>query len=203
MNQKYDALIHSGRVSSQTRAVLLERRRRVEAEQTGAGRTEALTSGEMATLRCLLARIVPQDGCDAIDLSERMMARLSQPLGDGWRFAALPGDLQAMQAGLETIERLALEHHGLTFRGLSADRQDEVLHLIAKECGTPGVFSAQQATLWFEDVRAGAAQLYISHPDTLARIGYSGIAYGGDGEDLPGFSLIGLNEREAWEPESE
>ncbi len=39
--------------------------------------------------------------------------------------------------------------------------------------------------LWFEDVRAQAARLYVAHPATLARMGYSGIGYGGDGAASP------------------
>ena len=54
--------------------------------------------------------------------------------------------------------------------------------------------------LWFEDLRGDAVRLYMSHPATLAALGYSGIAYGGDGEGKAGFRLIGLGEREAWEP---
>ncbi len=41
---------------------------------------------------------------------------------------------------------------------------------------------------------------YLGHPRTLARIGYSGIANGGDGEPKTGFARIGIGERETWEP---
>jgi hypothetical protein len=53
---------------------------------------------------------------------------------------------------------------------------------------------------WFEDARADAVKLYVAHPDTLARLGYSGIANGGDGMPKSGFVRIGFGERESWEP---
>ena len=54
--------------------------------------------------------------------------------------------------------------------------------------------------LWFEDVRFAAVRLYVAHPATLARIGYSGIAYGGDGPRKSGFVDFGIGRREPWEP---
>ncbi len=56
--------------------------------------------------------------------------------------------------------------------------------------------------LWFEDLRGDAVKIYVSHPATLARMGYSGIANGGDGERKQGFVLLAAGEREAWEPEA-
>jgi hypothetical protein len=53
---------------------------------------------------------------------------------------------------------------------------------------------------WFEDLRADAVKTYMGHPKTLARMGYSGIANGGDGEPKSGFVRVGIGEREAWEP---
>ncbi len=54
--------------------------------------------------------------------------------------------------------------------------------------------------LWFADLRSDAVRLYVAHPATLARMGYGGIAYGGDEARKPGFVRIGAGEREAWEP---
>ena len=60
--------------------------------------------------------------------------------------------------------------------------------------------SAAQLARWFEDVRADATRLYVAHPATMARIGYSGIAYGGDSERLPGFHALGPGAQDEWEP---
>ena len=45
-------------------------------------------------------------------------------------------------------------------------------------------------------------KIYVAHPATLARMGYSGVANGGDGARKQGFVLLGAGEREPWEPEA-
>ena len=54
--------------------------------------------------------------------------------------------------------------------------------------------------LWFEDLSADAVRAYVAHPRTLARLGFSGIANGGDQPRKQGFVRLGAGEREAWEP---
>ena len=81
--------------------------------------------------------------------------------------------------------------------------QDSILARVAAgdlAGSLPGTLDGRQMQLWFEDLRADAVKLYVAHPATLAALGFSGIAYGGDGDDKPGFRLIGLDEREPWEP---
>ena len=70
--------------------------------------------------------------------------------------------------------------------------------MVGKESGP--AFDAEQMRRWFEEVRADATKLYVAHPATLARMGYSGIADGADSEHQTGFVLIGEGEREPWEP---
>ena len=53
---------------------------------------------------------------------------------------------------------------------------------------------------WFSEVLADVTKLYVAHPATLARMGYSGIADGADSEHQTGFVRIGEGERESWEP---
>ena len=60
--------------------------------------------------------------------------------------------------------------------------------------------SAEQMRLWFEEVRAQAAMLYVAHPATLAAMEYSGIADGGDTATMQGFVKLGVGAVEAWEP---
>jgi len=77
--------------------------------------------------------------------------------------------------------------------------QDSLLGHVAKGCFEPGVLDPKQMRLWFEDTRSAAVRLYVAHPATLARMGYSRIGYGGDGEPKSGFVRAGADEREAWE----
>ncbi len=85
--------------------------------------------------------------------------------------------------------------HGCGFAALAGEAQDALLVRAAA-----GTLDGDRMQLWFEDLRSDAVKLYVAHPATLAALGYSGIGYGGDGAGKPGFRLIGLDEREAWEP---
>ena len=190
----YRTLIGSGRVSEHTRELLLAR-----CLDDPAYQPLALAMAEFVTLRAMLSRVVPQKG-PAIDLAARIDAGLAVNGGDGWRFADLPPDPDAYRAGLRTLDRA----DGLPFCKLPPSQQDALLHRAASgELGAtgPGVLTPDQMKLWFEDVRADAVRSYVAHPATLARMGYSGIGYGGDGEPKSGFDKIGLDERETWEPE--
>lgn len=60
---------------------------------------------------------------------------------------------------------------------------------------------AEEMSLWFEDLRGDAVRIYLAHPASLARIGFSGIGAGGDdAETLPGFVRVGIGDPEPWEP---
>ena len=175
---EYLALIGSDRVSAKTREALLER---AEADDP-AYVPQVLDAAGLAILRCVLGRVLPQD---RIDIAQRLDKALSSGEGDGWRFAALAKD------GVADCEALAAMKG---FDGLDAAGQDAALVAIA--AGERG----EMLKLWFEDLRGRATMIYVSHPSTFARMGYSGIAYGGDGPDRPGFHALAAGEREPWEP---
>lgn len=196
----YLALLGSDRVSDRTRRVLLHR-----AEAARPSRA-ILDDAGWATLRAVVDRVVPQPGPDRLDLATRMVADLDEG-GDGWRFTELPPDALAYPAGVRTLAELALAETGQPFAALDGERQDALLARVAAgDLGSsresrPGRLSAAQMTLWFEDIRSDAVRLYVAHPATLARMGYSGIANGGD-EHFQGFARVGRAETEAWEPAS-
>ena len=182
----YRALIDSPRVSTGTRTVLLDR---LHPAPPGT----ALSPAERATLRAVVDRVVPQAGPHRIDLADRLHAGLAGP-GDGWRAATLPPDRTAWPAGLRTLDALA---EG--FAGAEPEAQDRLLHQV--EAGNAGgELDAAGMQAWFEDLRSEAVRHYVAHPATFARLGYAGIAYGGDGPYKPGFTALGMNQREAWEP---
>ena len=197
VGETYWALLQSGRVSSRTRAVLLAR---AEPDRAEAG-PAALTAAQLATLRALMARVLPQAAGREIDLALRTDAALAEGSGDGWRFADLPSDADAYRAGLQTLDVAAGE---CGFASLDAAAQDALLERAASGtfpvAASAGLLSPSQMKLWFEDVRFAAVRLYVAHPATLARIGYSGIAYGGDGPRKSGFVDFGIGRREPWEP---
>ena len=75
-----------------------------------------------------------------------------------------------------------------------------MLERVAEGRSESGRLDSKQMRLWFEDTRSATVRLYVAHPRTLARMGYSGIGYGGDGKPKSGFVRVGANERETWEP---
>ena len=186
------ALIHSARVSSQTRHALLAR----GAPDDPAYSPVWLSPAQLDTLRAVVARVLPQPP-PAIDIAARIDAGLGR--GDGWRFAALPVDADAYRAGLNTIEAVSTERHASGFGALSAPQQDAILR-DAADAGLAGDLDPAQTRLWFEDVRGDATRIYVAHPRTMSRIGYGGFAYGGDGPDKTGFVRIAAGERDDWEP---
>jgi hypothetical protein len=210
VTEAYDDLMASSRVSTPTRQALAEQSRPDDADYV----PEVLDAASLATLRAVLGRVIPQSPSQSpsppIDLAARIDRRLARGAGDGWRFAALPADPVAYRCGLHTLDRDATRRFGVPFAQVPAPGQDELLANAAAgaggdqnsspDAGAPSELNGAQLRAWFEEVRADAVRLYIAHPRTLARIGYSGIANGGDGLPKSGFVHVGLNEREAWEP---
>jgi pimeloyl-ACP methyl ester carboxylesterase len=196
----YAALIQSDRVSARTRAVLTKRAAPLPVE------TAPLDEKAYATLAALVDRLVPQPAAARLDLAARIVQSLREREGDGWRFADLPADAEAARAGLATLDELAEAEGGPRFAALDGASQDALLHRMARGAAGPegdaqaGRLSAAQMRLWFEEISAAAARAYVSHPATLARMGYAGIANGGDGPRKQGFVRLGAGEREEWEP---
>ena len=195
--EEYARLIASDRVSGRTRTALLGRGQ----PDDPAYRPAALSPGCYATLRALVDRILPQTGDWVIDIAQRLDAMLVEGIGDGWRFADLPPDRDAYELGLAALDGWAHAVHGAGFAALNGAAQDAMLSdLAAGRAPGGGPLGPPQLARWFEDARADAARLYVAHPATLARMGYSGIGYGGDVDRLPGFHGLEPGTREAWEP---
>ena len=211
IGEDYLALINSDRVSARTRETLLARAQ----PDDPAYRPAAMTVTQLATLRAVVDRVLPQPAV-GIDLGARIDRLLALGEGDGWRYALLPQDAEAYRAALRTLDEASRASHGRDFAGLDGGGQDdmlgraaagelEVASLEVASLGGEGparhdLLDAGQMRLWFEDLRSDAVRLYVAHPATLARMGYGGIAYGGDEARKPGFVRIGAGEREAWEP---
>jgi hypothetical protein len=201
--QRYRDLIMSDRVGEGTRQALLDR-----ISWHPCDTAKLLNAAQQGVLACVLDRVIPQHGL-RIDLAGRLLEQLASAQGDGWRFDALPEDRVAYPSGLETLDAAALENMGKGFVDLDQAQQDHLLHraangtlAVASDDSAAPLMTAEQIKKWFEDVRGNATRLYVSHPDTLARLGYSGIANGGDGQPKSGFIRIGLGETESWEPKS-
>ena len=195
--EAFARVIASARVSRRTRAALAAR---VLADDPGY-LPRVLSTLQLQTLRDLADRVVPQTG-RSIDLAARIDAQLAAGKGDGWRFSDLPSDSEAYARALDDLAG---------FRALSGQEKDALLNRAAGGefvgGGDPDdndqrgpSLSAKQMQHWFEDLRADLVRLWLSHPATLARIGFDGFANGGDGPRMQGFERLAADERESWEP---
>ncbi len=215
VDSMYQALIDSDLVSRLTQEALMERAK----PDAASYEPRALSVEELATLRAVMDRVLPQPQDAKIDLAARVDCQLAEAKGDGWRYALLPPDAKAYRAGLRTLNHEAQSAHVRPFGVLEAAQQDELLASAAKGDLGPGLLkraatalgahdavkdehllNAEQMRLWFEDLRGAAVAAYVSHPATLGRMGYSGIADGADAGTAVGFTQIGLAQSEAWEP---
>ena len=201
----YRALIASDRVGERTRSALRGRARSDDPAYVPA----VIDAYALNTLRAVLARVIPQDADRQIDLAARIDAQLHSGKGDGWRNDMLPMDRDAYHVALRTLDDVARREVGDAFAQLGSAEQDGILTRIfegrlesaqGKDNSAHDKLNASQMRAWFEDLRADAVKIYLSHPQTLARIGYSGIANGGDGTPKTGFARVGLGARESWEP---
>jgi hypothetical protein len=197
-------LLRSSRISTATREALQSRRGPDDPRYV----PTALPADAAVTLRAVLDRVIPSARAYGVDLAARIDRRLASGAGDGWRHASLPPDRDMYCTGLHTIDRWARLRHGVSFVELAHENQDLLLLDIdagatAQTADVPrdsGDLTRQQMRLWFEELRVDAVRLYAGLPATFVHIGYSGFANGGDGMPKSGFSRVGLNERETWEP---
>ncbi|WP_245259452.1 alpha/beta hydrolase [Methylobacterium sp. 77] len=200
--EPYRALIESDRVNTRLRVALLARSQPDDpAYQPG-----CLDTVELALLRAVVDRVLPQADTGRIDIAARIEARLATGTGDGWRFAKLPADGEAYRAALRTLDAAAQSVHGMRFLGLDGTDQDGLLKAAAAgeplcpEMPEDGL-DAERMSLWFEDLRSDVVRVYLAHPASLARLDYGGIGAGGDDADrLPGFVRVGIDDPEPWEP---
>jgi len=194
---EYLALLRSGHTAARLREALLERAAPDDPDYLPG----VLDAAGLGTLRALMARVLPQPGPGRIDVAARIERNVADGAGDGWRHDASPPDAEALRAALRTLDALSgNEGH---FVGLSESAQDALLTRIAAGGGgqgAPGLLDASRMKLWFGEICAAAARLYVSHPATLARMGYGGVAAGGDGLPKGGFTRVGIGGVDAWEP---
>ena len=154
------ALIASDRLTAPTRAALAAR------VAWRAGRPTVLSERQMAVLRAVAARLMPLGAlADRVDPAGRFEAALARGGGDGWRYAAMPPDVDAVAAGLD-----ALDAQG--FLEASDAERDRMIEAI------PGGIAdwPVSSTLWFEEVLGQLVQLTYAHPLMQVAIGFDGMA---------------------------
>lgn len=189
--EAFARILASERVSTQTRAAMLGRLRPPRDS------ADAWTSDQHAGVAALIAQVLPDCGADPV-LAHRVLGGVAHDAGDGWRFAALPCDIEAWRLGLATLDALSGGFSALDDRA-QGDWLDRIANGHAGIAEDPAYLSPDQMALWFEDVRAEIVRTWMALPTTMARIGYDGFAIGGDGRRKQGYTLTRAGDAEAWQ----
>ncbi|MCP9495057.1 MAG: GMC oxidoreductase [Pyrinomonadaceae bacterium MAG19_C2-C3] len=184
------ALLETDLVTQPTRDVL---RSRLEEDADYVPRFFDETA--FATLRAACARLIPQpERTPVIDVAACIDARLAGNMSDGWRYNSMPPDRDAFRLGLRGLDESAREIFGRDFRDLDASAQDEILIEVQRGTVQSSTWQRLPATRFFEELLAEVTETYYSHPLAQEEIGYVGMA------DARGWSALGLNNLEPWEP---
>ena len=183
------ALLNTGATTEPTRVALEGR------YHTATPALQFFTMLQMATLRAAAARLVPQrENSEPINIAAEIDGRLTNALGNGWRFASLPPDEHAYTRGLAGLEEAARAAFGTSFVALRSEEQDEVLLRVQTGTAQGGTWQSLDSARFFEELLADLAEAYYSHPLAQEEIGYVGMA------DARGWARIGLDQLEDREP---
>lgn len=181
-------LLHSDRVSARTRAAMIAR--------NAACAVPGGWGDHMPGLRAVAESVLPGHAARVPDLAARV-ARGATGGGDGWRFADLPGDAEALATGLRALDGIAAGGGG--FAALDGTAQEALLRDVAAGGVAAGGWTGGQMARWFEDLRAMLVRAYVAHPAVLDGMGFDGFANGGDGPRQQGYVLTDADRMEAWQ----
>ncbi|TGE21383.1 gluconate 2-dehydrogenase subunit 3 family protein [Hymenobacter aquaticus] len=146
-------------------------------------------------LRQVAARLLPQPDRDSpIELAPGIDQRLLTGGSDGWRYDVLPPDREAYRLGLGGIRESAKLLFEQEFEQLTGEQQDAVLQAVQENTAPGPAWQTLAATRFFEELLAELTETYYAHPLAQEEIGYAGMA------DVPGWTKIGLNQKEDREP---
>ena len=147
-------------------------------------------------LEAVAARLLPQPERPTapIPLAPALDQRLAEGRADGWRYDALPPDREAYRLGLGGIQEIAQALFQADFLTLAVSQQDAVIEALAGGHPPGPTWETLGAARFFEEMLAELTATYYAHPLAQEEIGYAGFA------DVPGWTKIGLNEREEREP---
>ncbi len=190
-------VLQSPRVAASTRRVLERRLAAVPKDY----RPTCISLDEFATLERLLSRLFPDDehgapGANELSLAARLERRRAHGKGNGWRYAGLPPDAEALRKGLEKLDWSAQHRHRRKFVDLTEDRADALLHRVQNG---EEKWESLDASRWFEEILADATEIYVSHPVGMESMGFAGFA--DEPAGWPG-DRLGVNNTESWEPKA-
>ena len=188
-------ILNSPRVSAPTRRALEGRLAAIPADY----KPTCISAEAFAILERVLSRLFPDDehgapGADEISLAARLERQRAAGKGNGWRYAGLPPDAQALALGLEKLDWSAQHRHRRRFVDLTEDRADALLHRVQNG---EEKWEGFDASRWFEEILADATELFVSHP-----VGMEVMSFDGFADEPAGWAgdRVGLNNTQGWEP---
>ncbi len=119
-------------------------------------------------------------------IASQIDQRLQAGTGNGWRYAALPEDGDAITLFVCALREAGFEREG-------ADRDSLIARAKSGELET--MPQGWPAARFFSDFLAEVVETYVSQPATLETLRFAGFA------DTPGWTKIGLDEKQAREPD--
>ena len=190
-------ILKSSRVSVPTRSVLEQRLAGPPADY----KPTCITPEAFQILERVLARLLPEDengapGANELSLAARLEQQRASGHGNGWRYASLPPDAQALSTGLAKLDESAQHRHRRHFLELTEDRADALLHRVQNG---EEKWEGLDASRWFEEMLADATELFVAHPSTMESMGFDGFADEPQGWLAHSGAGIGLNNTEPWE----
>jgi len=158
--------------------------------------TGLLTAAQIATLRALAERIVPQpEHRPPVNTVALLLASLTDATaGEGYRPAGLPPAREAWTRGLDAIEAEARLVHGRGFAALAPKAADALLAAI--EHGTVRACEWQQLPprlFWSWRLLPDLVAAYYAHPSAWSAMGFGGPA------SPRGYVRLAADRRDPWE----
>ncbi len=190
-------VLKSPRVSAPTRRVLEQRL----AGPLSGYKPKCISPEAFQILERVLGRLLPDDehgapGANELSLAARLEQQRAAGHGNGWRYATLPPDAQALSLGLARLDESAQHRHRRHFLELTEDRADALLHRVQNG---EEKWEGLDASRWFEEILADATELYVAQPSTMDAMGFDGFADEPAGWPAESGNGIGLNNTEPWE----
>lgn len=186
------SLLKSGEVTPQTKAVLNERINKQQRITAVFFDDEAF-----ALLEAVSAVLFPQDDNEQqIPLAILFEDGLVNGKGKGWRHDNMPPLKAAVIKGFKGIEEEAQQIFKTSFVQLSLSQKEHLLTAIQKGNVGSSAWQDLPSKLFFEELLAMLTETYYSHPIAKDDIGDASFA------DAKGWTQLGLNNREAREPQS-
>ena len=190
-------ILKSTRVSRPTRRAL-DRRLAAPASDY---QPKCISSEAFQILERVLGRLLPEDengapGANELSLAARLEQQRAAGHGNGWRYATLPPDAQALAAGLAKLDESAQHRHRRRFLDLTEDRADALLHRVQNG---EEKWEGLDASRWFEEILADATELFVAHPAGMEAMAFDGFADEPKGWPADEGAGICLNNTEAWE----